>query len=306
VHDRDIPSPDISSAHRGSSDSPQSSAHNQVRDVITSFLSSALRPAWTLFEEIRKAKTALVHSTPLADVDQLGRRQPDWILVSEVHTNIAIVDLSCPSDVHQAQQLVAAIRKQQTYQPLVDGLSYYTEQGWVVHVFPWVVGIWGMIDSSHMDSHLKFLGNERKHWQVAVERTALASVRVFHFLHKVPFGGPLERVQFDWDSSIISSASDEDATISVTKRYPESISDNPALVDSDLASPEPVRPLEEAQQPQRPRYTPSTSPVTAVAEVETLAPDLPTGGTPNPVILCVVPLQLGGGRLETESNQELM
>ncbi len=52
------------------------------------------------------------------------------------------VDLGFPSDIHQAQLLAAAIRKQQTYQPLVDCLSYYTEQGWVMHVFPSIVGIW--------------------------------------------------------------------------------------------------------------------------------------------------------------------
>jgi hypothetical protein len=59
----------------------------------------------------------------------------------------------------------------------------------------------------------------------------------------------------------------------------------PNSVDSDLDSQEPlaVRPLEEARQPQWPRHIPSTSPVTAVAEVETLAPDLPTGGTFHPV-----------------------
>ena len=64
----------------------RTSAHNQVRDVITSFLISALRPEWTLFEETRMAKTGLIlrSSSPTADdVDQLGRRQPDWILVSK-------------------------------------------------------------------------------------------------------------------------------------------------------------------------------------------------------------------------------
>jgi hypothetical protein len=124
--------------------------------------------------------------------------------------------------VHQAQLLAAAIRKQQTYQPLVKGLSYFTdsEQGWVVHVFPWVVGIRETIDTSDVDSLLKFVGIERKHWRVAVEQpeTALASIQAFHFLHKVLFGGPLERVQSDRDSS------DEGATISVTKRKPQSIS----------------------------------------------------------------------------------
>jgi hypothetical protein len=92
------------------------------------------------------AKTGLIlrsSSLTADDVDQLGRRQPDWILVSKEAKRIAIIDLCRPSDVHQTQLQAAAIRKQQTYQPLVEGLSYYTEQGWVVHVFPWVVGIWG-------------------------------------------------------------------------------------------------------------------------------------------------------------------
>ena len=157
----------------------RTSAHNQVRDVITSFLISTLRPEWTLFEETRMEKTGLIlrsSSLTADDVDQLGRRQPDWILVSKEAKRIAIIDLCRPSDVHQTQLQAAAIRKQQTYQPLVEGLSYYTEQGWVVHVFPWIVGIRGMIDSSHVQSFLKFLDIQRKHWQIAIEQTALASV----------------------------------------------------------------------------------------------------------------------------------
>jgi hypothetical protein len=39
----------------------------------------------------------------------------------------------------------------------VEGLGHYTEQGWVVHVFPWVVGIRGMMVFSDVDSLLKFL-----------------------------------------------------------------------------------------------------------------------------------------------------
>ncbi len=77
-----------------------------MRDVIASFLTPTLQPAWTLFEETRMTKTGVVlRCTSLADVDQLGRRKPDWILVSEVHKEIAIVDLSHPSDVYQAQLL---------------------------------------------------------------------------------------------------------------------------------------------------------------------------------------------------------
>ncbi len=116
---------------------------------------------------------------------------------------------------HQTQLQAAAIRKQQTYQPLVEGLSYYTEPGWVVHVFPWIVGIRGMIDSSHVQSVLKFLDIQRKHWQIAIEQTALVSVRAFHFLHKVRFGGPLDRLQLGTDHS--SAVADNEGT-TVTKR----------------------------------------------------------------------------------------
>ena len=107
----------------------RTSAHNQVRNVITSFLTSTISPEWTLFEETRMAKTGLIlrssdsSSLTADDVDQLGRRQPDWILLSKEAKRIAIIDLCRPSDIHQTQLQAAAIRKQQTYQPLVEGLS---------------------------------------------------------------------------------------------------------------------------------------------------------------------------------------
>jgi hypothetical protein len=103
-----------------------------VRNVITSFLTSSLRPEWTSFEETptRVAKTGLIlRSSSLIDdyVDQLpvGRRQPDWILVSKEHKR-AIINLCRPSDIHQTQLQAAAIRKQQAYQSLVEVLTYYT------------------------------------------------------------------------------------------------------------------------------------------------------------------------------------
>ena len=167
----------------------RTSAHNKVRIVITSFLNSTLGTNWKIFEETRMSKTGLkICSTPLATAEQWGRRQPDWVLVSQHHKRIAIVDLCRPSDVHPAQLLAAAIRKQQTYLPLLESLSYYSDQGWTIQVFPWVVGIRGTIDPTHIQSLLKFLGILRKHWQVAVEKTVLASVRAFYFLHTVRFG----------------------------------------------------------------------------------------------------------------------
>ena len=95
-----------------------------------------------------------------------------------------------------------------------------------------------MIDSSHVQSLLKFLDNQRKHWQIVVEQTALAYVRVFHFLHKVRFGGPLERVQLDTDHS---SAGEDDVSTSVTKRKYQPTSKHFVGDDSDSDSHEHVR-----------------------------------------------------------------
>ena len=136
------------------------------------------------------AKTGLMlRPTDHATVEQIGRRQPDWLLVSNELKRIAIPDLCRPSDVLPSQLLVAATRKQQAYSPLEEALSYYTERGWIVHIFPGVVGIRGMINPAHVESLLKFIGIQQILWKVAVERSVLASVRAFHFLHKVRFGG---------------------------------------------------------------------------------------------------------------------
>jgi hypothetical protein len=41
-----------------------------------------------------------------------------------------------------------------------------------------------MIDPLHVHSLLKFAEIQQKHWKTAVERTVLASVRAFHYLHR--------------------------------------------------------------------------------------------------------------------------
>ena len=47
---------------------------------------------------------------------------------------IAIVDLCRPSDVHPAQVLAAAMRKQQAYLPLQEALRFYSDQGWTIQL----------------------------------------------------------------------------------------------------------------------------------------------------------------------------
>ena len=247
----------------------RTSAHNQVRDVITSFLGNTVGPNWTMHEETPMAKTGLVlRPTALATVAQLGRRQPDWVLVSSEHKRIAIVDLCRPSDVLPSQLLVAAKRKQHTYCPLVEALSYYTEQGWITHIFPWVVGIRGMIDPVHVESLLKFLGVQRKHWRTAVERSVLASARAFHFLHKVRFGGLSDARRADPDPDNSDSEKDEDEEEAVTKRKSRGRDTNAAQdsADSDSSACSSVQPSPSRQTTRRARRTLPTREVIVEAD----------------------------------------
>jgi hypothetical protein len=162
---------------------------------------------------------------------------------------------------------------------LVECLSYYTEQGWVVHVFQLIVGIRGMIDSSHVQSLLKFLDIQQKHWKIVIEQTALVSVRAFHFLHKVRFGGLLGRIQPDTDHS---SAGEDNASTTVTKRKYQTTSKHFVGDDWDSDSHEHVRLQKEARQLRKLRHTYPPIPVLPAAELEPSAPALLTRQTPNP------------------------
>ena len=181
----------------------RTSARNQVRQVITSFLQRSVDPAWKVFEETRMGKLGLrLRPVSAARVAQalnsnvipsehdcdLGRWQPDWVIVSEVHKRIAIVDLCRSADIHLDQLSVAGARKQSKYSVLVEALGYYTDQGWLVDVFPWVVGNRGMIDPRPIGGLLQFLNMPKKLWTIAVEKSVLASIRAFYFLHRTRFG----------------------------------------------------------------------------------------------------------------------
>ena len=66
-------------------------------------------------------------------------------------------------------------------------------------------------------SLLKFLEIQRRPWQPAVERTVLASVRAFHFLRKVHFGGLPETTRPSLDHSVDDSV---DVVRGVRERSP--------------------------------------------------------------------------------------
>ena len=161
---------------------------------------------WTVFEETRMGNMGLTLRTVQATIVtrararnlpldgpmrmcDLSRWQPDWVAISHVHKRIAIIDLYRPSDVHKEQLYTAALRKQEGYSPLIYALDYYINQGWTIHVFPFVVGIRGLIHIPHIHALLKFLDAPRKYWATTVESTVLASVKAFYFLHRVRFGG---------------------------------------------------------------------------------------------------------------------
>jgi hypothetical protein len=104
----------------------------------------------------------------------LQRWQPDWVVISHTHQRIAIIDLCRPADVHEDQLKAAAILKQNGYQPRICALDFYIQQRWVMHVFPWVVGIRGLVHPPHICALLQFLEVPRKHWLSIVESTVLA------------------------------------------------------------------------------------------------------------------------------------
>ena len=249
----------------------RTSAHNQVQDVITSFLNSALGSKWTVFEETQMSRTSLVlQPTSSATTDQLGRRQPDWVLVSETHKRIAIVDLCRPSDTSPAQLLAAAMRKQHAYSSLVETLRYYADRGWVMHVFPLVVGICCMIDPSHVESLLKFLHIQQRLWHGMIERIVLASVQAFHFLHKVRFGGRLEVVRLDPSPEHNDSTEDDDVVDCGRTRKSQRAGVTLDCTDSDSTatdSPEVTQPPSKAR-----RTLPVQSPISEATGVVPTAP----------------------------------
>mgnify|MGYP003349919662 FL=1 len=120
-------------------------------------------------------------------------------MVSKTRKRIAIVDLCRPADIYPDQLSAAGIRKQQKYDLLIAALRHYTDRGWLVHVYPWVVGFRGFIDIGHIGALLDFLNIPKQQLRVAVERSVVASVKALHFMHCVRFGGGHRTRHVDMD-----------------------------------------------------------------------------------------------------------
>jgi hypothetical protein len=161
MYDRDLPSPCIPKSHRDNriphlSILPCSSSRNPYAlclrlpkvqrgknvgpqpSVECDYLLSE-HPCGSTVEDVRRDpngqdRTVAQPNRPrYRTIEQIGRRQPDWLLISDEFKRIAIPDLCRPSNVLPPQLQAAAQRKQQAYSPLEEALSYYTKQGWIVH-----------------------------------------------------------------------------------------------------------------------------------------------------------------------------
>ena len=94
------------------------------------FEESSLRSTGLVLRPVSTTSVAQARRQPTDDPESeqdLGRWQPDWILVSSELKKIAVLDLCRPSDVRPTQLPAAAIRKQDGYRPLEEALDHYTK-----------------------------------------------------------------------------------------------------------------------------------------------------------------------------------
>jgi len=118
------------------------------------------------------------------DMINVGRLQPDMILISHKQKRIGLLEICRPMDESLAQLQAAADRKLQTYAPLKIALQRYPASGWTVEILPWVVGVRGILKTSMFTPIFKFLSIPTIRRTSLLEETALESVKAFYFLHQ--------------------------------------------------------------------------------------------------------------------------
>jgi hypothetical protein len=144
-----------------------------------------------------------------------------------------------------------------------------------------------MLDPAHVESLLKFIGVQQKHWKVAAERSVLASVRAFHFLHKVRFGGLSYATRSDLNSDNSDCERQHDSYDgAVAKRKSSGSRASLALgnTDSDLSADSEAEPRSTHRSPPKARRTLSTREADAWAggDQSPSARTAPTGQSPCP------------------------
>ncbi len=135
-----------------------------------------------MFEETPLAATGLkLQQVPLEAVQQalqysnnteadlgnvdLGRWQPDFVLVSWIRKRIAVVDLTLLSDVLSTQLEEAYRSKKRKYGPIRSALHHYIRAGWTIEILPWVIGISGLADTASLQKALSFLDISQQKWR---------------------------------------------------------------------------------------------------------------------------------------------
>ena len=177
----------------------RTAAHNRVRHQLHTSLTTLLSKSWTILEETPMSQTGL-HLDPVpascmlaagrslseghGDMINVGRLQPDMILISHKQKRIGLLEICRPMDESLAQLQAAADRKLQTYAPLKIALQRYPASGWTVEILPWVVGVRGILKTSMFTPIFKFLSIPTIRRTSLLEETALESVKAFYFLHQ--------------------------------------------------------------------------------------------------------------------------
>ncbi len=75
------------------------------------------------------------------DMINVGRLQPDMLLISQKQKKIGLLELCRPMDESPTQLQAVVDQKLKTYATLKVVLQRYPASGWTVEILPWVVGV---------------------------------------------------------------------------------------------------------------------------------------------------------------------
>ena len=147
-----------------------------------------------------------------------------------------------------------------------------------------------MIDPSHVESLLKYLHIQQKLWRGLIERAVLASVRAFHFLHKVRFGGRLGAGRPDLSPEHSDSTDDDDVVDDGRTRKSQRAGATLDCTDSDSTA---TGNSEVTQPPSKARRTlPIQPPISEATGVVPTAPNTSAVAARRPPLYHTRPLRL--------------
>jgi len=176
--------------------------HNRVCQVLQGHLEKHLSREWKLYAEtpigrvglsLLPVSTEIVQQaereiSTLEPSCQLGRWQPDFIVISHTRKLIAIgPEISLPSDSHINQLSEAYNRKKRRYTPLLTALQQYVDNGWTIRILPWIVGARGLICEQHLTTVLDYLDIPQSRWSLIISCTVQESIETLAYMHKIRY-----------------------------------------------------------------------------------------------------------------------